>query len=138
MDYLNFFKSSFKYYYKIFYKYNYEHYIGYSIELEDISEMQVIINTYNQCHWKVQIYPPTPQYIYTDSLCKKETCSICFNPEMDTKTNCLHYFHFTCIDRWLKINPECPVCRTKLLPNNLYRVTYQICIRLTKLQTMEL
>ena len=45
---------------------------------------------------------------------------------MDIKTICLHYFHFTCIEGWLKIKPECPVCRSKLLPNNLYRVTLEL------------
>ena len=46
------------------------------------------------------------------------TCSICLaNIRVNdnvTKLKCNHLFHFKCIEKWLKINEECPFCRTKL------------------------
>ncbi|KAI0244626.1 hypothetical protein L0F63_005597 [Massospora cicadina] len=32
-------------------------------------------------------------------------------------TPCQHYFHTSCLDQWMKIKLECPVCRTPLPPN---------------------
>ena len=29
--------------------------------------------------------------------------------------NCKHYFHKRCIDKWLKQNSSCPICRNQLL-----------------------
>ena len=43
----------------------------------------------------------------------QETCSICLDT-IDNLfvTNCGHYFHKRCIDRWLNTNDNCPLCRT--------------------------
>ena len=29
--------------------------------------------------------------------------------------NCNHYFHKKCIDKWLKTNSSCPICRKNFL-----------------------
>ena len=28
---------------------------------------------------------------------------------------CKHYFHKKCIDKWLKKNASCPICRDKII-----------------------
>lgn len=41
-----------------------------------------------------------------------ETCSICLDViDNSFKSNCGHYFHKYCIDKWLNINNTCPICR---------------------------
>jgi hypothetical protein len=45
-----------------------------------------------------------------------ETCAICLNSINNHQRFleniiCSHFFHKTCIDRWLQENDTCPVCR---------------------------
>lgn len=45
----------------------------------------------------------------------KEDCSICFECKEDKKLkylSCKHSFHVKCINKWLKKNDTCPLCRT--------------------------
>lgn len=54
-----------------------------------------------------------PYEVVTDS--KPECCPICY---LDTdanivKTRCGHYFHETCLTKWLMIKSNCPMCRTE-------------------------
>ena len=44
----------------------------------------------------------------------KKKCCICLDYlNNDNKTLCCyHSFHTSCIDKWLKINLTCPLCRT--------------------------
>jgi hypothetical protein len=46
---------------------------------------------------------------------QNEQCSICHEPTLctDTSLQCGHTFHASCIDRWILINPTCPMCRHK-------------------------
>ena len=128
MDYLNYFKRSFSYYNKTFYRYNYHHYIGYEINIKNISELDKMISEYRKCHWVVRIYPPPISYYkFVDSSDQKEICPICRNSKLDIKTICFHCFHLKCLEGWLRIKPDCPVCRSKLLTfNDLYRVTMEL------------
>ena len=56
-----------------------------------------------------------------DKLIKnKEKCNICYQHFKvgEYKRNlpqCGHFYHKKCIDKWLKINPRCPICRNYLL-----------------------
>ena len=110
-------------------KYSHEHYIGYKLKIENISEVESLINDYKHCHWNVQVYPPITQItdINIDSSCKKETCTICCDSSnlIDVKTVCLHNFHSACINKWVKSNPTCPICRT-ILCDRLYTVTLEL------------
>ena len=48
-------------------------------------------------------------------------CTICQeNMNIDTieYTTCLHSFHATCIEKWLKQHSSCPLCRYELKSNN--------------------
>ena len=50
------------------------------------------------------------------------TCSIClgdFKDELDKpiiqlKCDISHIFHSKCLEKWIKTNDECPLCRTKI------------------------
>ena len=33
-----------------------------------------------------------------------------------------HYFHTSCIEQWLEINPSCPLCKTPVTPEEIERV----------------
>merc|ERR1711862_666139 len=48
------------------------------------------------------------------------TCRICLDElrEQDEirALPCSHYFHKACIDRWLRINYDCPLCRNDMVP----------------------
>ncbi len=43
-----------------------------------------------------------------------EDCSICLERKTDCSLllPCLHTFCFTCIERWVTTNPQCPLCKT--------------------------
>ncbi|KAJ7955483.1 RING/U-box superfamily protein [Quillaja saponaria] len=47
-----------------------------------------------------------------------ESCAICmvdFEVGMEaTKLPCLHLYHRDCINKWLQMNPSCPLCRFRL------------------------
>jgi hypothetical protein len=51
---------------------------------------------------------------------KDENCSICMESFHDKKrnvylVNCNHYFCFECIDKWLKENKGCPICKQEVV-----------------------
>jgi hypothetical protein len=56
-----------------------------------------------------------------DELIKRnEKCYICFHKFESGKfkrylPNCKHFYHKKCIDKWLKINARCPICRDELI-----------------------
>jgi E3 ubiquitin-protein ligase SDIR1 len=49
---------------------------------------------------------------------KKHQCPICLEQKAPGDTvrtlPCLHTFHVNCVDRWLRIKPECPVCKYQI------------------------
>jgi hypothetical protein len=61
-----------------------------------------------------------PEKIKKDDTVLTENCLICMEnyKELELKRllpSCKHYFHKKCIDKWLKKNASCPICRNKLL-----------------------
>ena len=47
-------------------------------------------------------------------------CSICWENIVNinsTITICKHMFHATCLHEWMKIKRNCPMCRTRIIPN---------------------
>lgn len=55
---------------------------------------------------------------YKHGDCVEETCSICLDDLEEDKEviilPCKHGFHPDCINPWLKMHSECPICRHKL------------------------
>ena len=49
-----------------------------------------------------------------ESCVQKETCSICYDKDVDCSLSCKHSFCKCCITKWLKENDMCPLCRTKV------------------------
>ncbi|XP_013410634.1 E3 ubiquitin-protein ligase Arkadia isoform X2 [Lingula anatina] len=60
---------------------------------------------------------PTKSYSKTDEVEQRE-CHICMCDYTDGENlrilTCFHEFHAPCIDRWIKDNPTCPVCRVEV------------------------
>ncbi|KAK2513751.1 Pja2 [Columba guinea] len=75
-----------------------------------------------------QTYPPAtketidclPQTIITDDYNGLEQCTICFceyvKDEIIAELPCHHWFHKSCVTRWLQESGTCPVCRHMLAP----------------------
>ncbi|CAI9773077.1 unnamed protein product [Fraxinus pennsylvanica] len=73
-----------------------------------------------------------PQFIYSqlklhECESTSSACSICLADYKDTDLirllpDCGHFFHFKCIDPWLKVNSTCPICRNSPLPTPLVEV----------------
>ena len=58
--------------------------------------------------------------IKSDDILLKTSCLICMEDYKENEykrilPKCNHIYHKKCIDKWLKKNATCPVCRTKLL-----------------------
>lgn len=53
------------------------------------------------------------------------TCAICQDAvSCATRLrHCGHFFHGSCIDQWLQMNPRCPVCRHDIREQRLLRQT---------------
>jgi hypothetical protein len=50
------------------------------------------------------------------------TCTVCLSEMVDGEkvrvlTACMHSFHATCIETWLRRNANCPVCRHPVMVN---------------------
>lgn len=59
---------------------------------------------------------PTEKFRRTAAKTAEEsTCNICWDDFEDNQTTrrlpCLHSYHKDCIDKWLKTNNTCPICR---------------------------
>lgn len=65
-----------------------------------------------------------------NSFLEENVCSICFDSMNNSKTTlrCGHTFHESCINRWIKIKPTCPLCRRIL--------KYQLKIRARKFKNI--
>ncbi|VVU94333.1 Ring finger domain [seawater metagenome] len=58
-------------------------------------------------------------YIQEKELSNTLECSICLEKlETDTKGYSIcdnnHYFHASCLKKWIEKNPSCPLCRTSI------------------------
>lgn len=47
-----------------------------------------------------------------------QVCCICLTKYGDDdelrELPCTHFFHVQCVDKWLKINAVCPLCKTEI------------------------
>lgn len=85
------------------------------------SIMQNIINQKNNTdmhlNYNVNLLKTGFKKIKEGDSILKEECSICYNSfntsEYKRKLYCSHFFHKKCIDKWLKTNYHCPICRSK-------------------------
>ena len=60
-----------------------------------------------------------PQFSYKSLLNPSEfQCAVCLDSARKTqnfkKLRCSHIYHSSCINKWLKVNANCPVCRINL------------------------
>ncbi|XP_014257411.1 NEP1-interacting protein-like 1 [Cimex lectularius] len=72
---------------------------------------------------------PAYKYKAKKHKCPQTKCLICL---ADFKTNqflrrlpCLHQFHRGCVDKWLKRNKKCPICRWEAVPKYIRAVDIQ-------------
>ena len=57
------------------------------------------------------------KYKYSKVKCTEDECVICTDPihnEYVPRFVCNHMFHSKCIQKWMKINKYCPICRKDL------------------------
>ena len=45
---------------------------------------------------------------------ENEICSICRETRCNIVISCNHYFHYNCLNHWLRIRPTCPMCRGRI------------------------
>lgn len=60
------------------------------------------------------------RYKKGDGLVESSDCSVCLGEFRDGESlrllpDCLHAFHVSCIDTWLKSNSSCPLCRANIV-----------------------
>lgn len=63
---------------------------------------------------------PTHRYIRGNR--QSAECAVCLsefedNQVLRTLPKCNHSFHVDCIDMWLYSHPNCPTCRTSIMPS---------------------
>lgn len=49
-------------------------------------------------------------------------CGICFDKNKLITTKCKHHFHYKCLNDWIKIQNNCPICRKNKPISNKYFV----------------
>lgn len=61
----------------------------------------------------------TPLYQDNNNQKEEEECLICLstinNKKILVLENCCHKFCYDCIDKWIDVNPICPLCRSEQL-----------------------
>ncbi|KAF6166826.1 hypothetical protein GIB67_005702 [Kingdonia uniflora] len=62
---------------------------------------------------------PVCKYKKGDGLVEATECLVCLyefqeNENLRILPNCMHAFHLTCIDTWLKLHIDCPLCRDRV------------------------
>ena len=66
---------------------------------------------------------------FVDELNKN--CIICFESMRNTDTlthKCGNTFHSICIQKWMKFNTSCPLCKTSLLSNmSSHYIEHNLC-----------
>ncbi|CAN6578918.1 unnamed protein product [Malus baccata var. baccata] len=88
-----------------------------SVDLSTLASRQPDFVTVGLDGPTIQSYPTT--FLGDSKRLPKpndNTCSICLSEyeakeALRTIPECNHYFHASCIDEWLKMNPTCPICR---------------------------
>jgi hypothetical protein len=83
------------------------------------------IESYSKCFHScshINEHLGKPERIKKDDelLKNNKKCHICFHKFEKRQfkrhlPNCKHFYHKKCIDKWLKINARCPICRDKLI-----------------------
>jgi len=78
------------------------------------------INYFKDCKSINEIIGKSQKIKNNDTIIE-ENCFICMekyniNEYKRQLPLCKHYFHKKCIDKWLKRNASCPICRDKILP----------------------
>ena len=77
------------------------------------------VNYFNNCY-EINEKLCKPVKIKIGDEVLNEDCLICMekyklNQFKRTLPTCKHYFHKKCVDKWLKQNSSCPICRDKLI-----------------------
>ncbi|KAJ3689613.1 hypothetical protein LUZ61_018777 [Rhynchospora tenuis] len=74
-------------------------------------------------HEKAKLIDSLPIFTLASSLAKLPKssldCAVCYEPfspdaELRLLPACKHAFHKSCVDKWLKSNPSCPLCRSSI------------------------
>jgi len=97
-------------------------YLACSILMAVLNQSYINFFTFSQSSLtrKASIKPIAPQVpvkLYTNDMAGPTECYICLTSYNngdkigELPCNSKHYFHRNCVNKWLKINNACPVCR---------------------------
>lgn len=67
--------------------------------------------------------------LYKNNSDNEEECLICLsnisNKKILVLENCCHKFCYECIDKWIDVNPICPLCRSEQLNTQIVLKCYR-------------
>ena len=68
----------------------------------------------------LELLPPPINYKNLDASSSLRDCAICLEDFVDGESCrvfsvCKHIFHLDCVDKWLRNNPTCPICRNYVI-----------------------
>ena len=99
---------------------NNNEFIQFNLEFEYYSPIKDELKPYFKNCNEINNCLCKPEKIKKNDNILKENCFICMENYVSNEfkrvlPNCNHYFHKRCIDKWLKTNATCPICRDNLI-----------------------
>jgi hypothetical protein len=93
--------------------------VQFDIEFEIITSPETVLNYFKNCK-EINEKVTKSEKIKKNDVLLTENCLICIENYTQGQfkrclPKCKHIFHKKCIDKWLKKNASCPVCRDVLL-----------------------
>lgn len=103
-------------------------YVDLSRTIKVKRELNIAIKTVLLREYRASSIRSCAKHIYQEvhiamhSLLHKEKCSVCYEEMCGTTASgpvvtlnyCVHKFHYNCIQKWIKLRSNCPLCRAEI------------------------